>query len=73
VVGDAAEDIGELGLRVDAVELGAGSDAGGKRAATIYTILQTAALNSLNPEAYLREVLASLPDHPINQIDQLLP
>jgi hypothetical protein len=51
----------------------AGSDAGGKRAATIYTILQTAALNSLDPEAYLREVLASIADHPINRIEQLLP
>jgi hypothetical protein len=51
----------------------AGSDAGGKRAATIYTILQTAALNGLDPEAYLRDVLASIGDHPINRIDQLLP
>jgi hypothetical protein len=51
----------------------AGSDAGGKRAATIYTILQTAALNSLDPEAHLREVLAGIADHPINQIGQLLP
>ena len=51
----------------------AGSDAGGKRAATIYTILQTATLNGLDPEAYLREVLASIADHPINRIDQLLP
>jgi hypothetical protein len=51
----------------------AGSDAGGKRAATIYTILQTATLNGLDPEAYLREVLASIADHPINRIDELLP
>ena len=51
----------------------AGSDAGGKRAATIYTILQTAALNGLDPEAYLRDVLASIADHPINQIERLLP
>lgn len=51
----------------------AGSDAGGKRAATIYTILQTAALNGLDPEAYLRDVLARIADHPINRIDKLLP
>jgi len=51
----------------------AGSDAGGKRAATIYTILQTAVLNGLDPEAYLRDVLAHIADHPINRIDQLLP
>jgi hypothetical protein len=51
----------------------AGSDAGGKRAATIYTILQTATLNGLDPEAYLRDVLARIADHPINRIDKLLP
>ena len=51
----------------------AGSDAGGKRAATIYTILQTASLNGLDPEAYLREVLANIADHPINRIEQFLP
>ncbi len=51
----------------------AGSDAGGKRATTIYTILRTAALNGLDPEAYLRDVLASVADHPINRIEQLLP
>jgi transposase len=51
----------------------AGSDAGGKRAATIYTILQTATLNGVDPEAYLRNVLASIADHPINRIEQLLP
>jgi hypothetical protein len=51
----------------------AGSDAGGTRAATIYTILQTTALNGLDPEAYLRDVLARIADHPINRINKLLP
>lgn len=51
----------------------AGSDAGGERAAAIYTLIGTAKLNGLNPEAYLREVLSRIPDHPINRIEDLLP
>jgi transposase len=51
----------------------AGSDSGGVRAATMYTIIETAKLNGLNPEAYLRDVLARIADHPINRIDALLP
>lgn len=51
----------------------AGSDTGGKRAATIYTILQTAALNGLDPEAYLSDILARIADHPINRVEELLP
>src|SRR6266404_1659694 len=51
----------------------AGSDSGGMRAAAMYTIVETAKLNGVDPEAYLRDVLTSIPDHPINRIDQLLP
>ena len=51
----------------------AGSDAGGERAAAIYTLVGTAKLNGLDPEAYLRHVLESIADHPINRIEQLLP
>jgi transposase len=51
----------------------AGSDGGGRRAAILYTLIQTAILNSLDPEAYLRDVLARIADHPINRIDDLLP
>ena len=51
----------------------AGSDSGGERAAILYTLIQTATLNGLDPEAYLRDVLACIADHPINQIDDLLP
>jgi transposase len=51
----------------------AGSDGGGCRAAILYTLIQTAVLNGLDPEAYLRAVLARIADHPINRIDDLLP
>jgi hypothetical protein len=52
----------------------AGSDAGGERAAAIYTLVQTAKLKGLNPETYLRDILARIADgHTINRIDELLP
>jgi hypothetical protein len=51
----------------------AGSDRGGRRAALIYTIAQTAVLNDLDPEAYLRDVIDRIADHPIHRIDALLP
>jgi len=51
----------------------AGSDEGGERAAAIYSLLGTAKLNELDPEAYLRYVLERIADHPINRIEELLP
>ncbi len=51
----------------------AGSDAGGERAAAAYTLIETAKLNGLDPEAYLRDVLGRIADHPINRIGELLP
>jgi transposase len=51
----------------------AGSDTGGERAAAIYSLVGTAKLNDLDPEAYLREVLSRIADHPINRIEELLP
>jgi transposase len=50
----------------------AGSD-GGERAAALYTLLETAKLNRLDPEAWLRDVLTRLSSHPINRIADLLP
>ena len=50
-----------------------GADSGGQRAAALYTLIATAKLNDLDPTFYLRMVLARLPEHPINQIKQLLP
>ena len=51
----------------------AGSDAGGDRAAAIYSLLGTAKLNGHDPEAFLRDVLARIGEHPILRIDELLP
>lgn len=51
----------------------AGSDAGGERAAAIYSLLGSAKLNGIDPEAYLTTVLRRIADHPINRIEQLLP
>lgn len=52
----------------------AGSDAGGNRAAAIYTIVQTAKLNGVNPEAHLTDVLTRIAEgHPINRITELMP
>src|SRR5499426_4726157 len=51
----------------------AGSDSGGRRAATFYTIIRTCVLNDVEPEAYLRDVLAYIGDYPINRLHELLP
>lgn len=51
----------------------AGSDSGGERAAAIYSLIGTAKLNDVDPEAYLRDVLTRIADHPVNRIHELLP
>lgn len=51
----------------------AGSDAGGERAAAVYSLIGTARLNGLDPEAYLRHVLGRIAGHPVNRVDELLP
>ena len=51
----------------------AGSDTGGERAAVIYSLIGSAKLTGLDPEAYLREVLTRIADYPINRIEELLP
>lgn len=51
----------------------AGSDAGGERAAALYSLIGSARLNGLDPEAYLRFVIARIADYPVNRVSDLLP
>ena len=51
----------------------AGSDSGGRRAAAIYTLIETCKLNEIDPRAWLADVLARLADHPAQRVGELLP
>jgi len=51
----------------------AGSDAGGRRAAAMYSLIESAKLSSLNPQQYLADVLTRIADHPARRIAELLP
>jgi hypothetical protein len=51
----------------------AGSNSGGERAPTIYTIIETAKLNGIDPEAYLRSLITRIAAHPAKRVDELLP
>jgi transposase len=51
----------------------AGSDRGGERAAVMYTLIQTARLNNVDPQAWLADVLARINDHGVRKLDELLP
>ena len=51
----------------------AGSDRGGQRAAAIYSLIVTAKLNDIDPQAWLADVLARIAEHPASKIDDLLP
>jgi len=51
----------------------AGSDIGGERAAVIYTLIESAKLSGVNPQAWLTDVIARIADHPARKLDQLLP
>ena len=50
-----------------------GSDRGGQRAAVLYTLIQTAKLNDVDPQAWLADVLARIAGHPVRRLDELLP
>jgi len=51
----------------------AGSDLGGQRAATLYSLVETCKLNNINPFHYLQDVLSRIADHPSHQIEELIP
>lgn len=51
----------------------AGSDTGGRTAAILFSVIRSCERHEVDPFAYLRDVLARLPDHPVNQLDELLP
>lgn len=51
----------------------AGSDAGGERAAAIYSLIETAKLNGCDPEDYLRRVIARIAEYPVSRVVDLLP
>jgi len=51
----------------------AGSDAGGRRAAAMYSLIETAKLSGVNPQLYLADVLTRIADHPARHIAELLP
>ena len=51
----------------------AGSDAGGRRAAAMYSLIESAKLNGINPQHYLADVLTRIADHPARHIADLLP
>lgn len=51
----------------------AGADSGGERATAIYSLIGTAKLDGVDPEAWLRHVLANISDHPVNRVDDFLP
>lgn len=51
----------------------AGSERGGQRAAAIYTLIGTAKLNDIDPQAWLADVIARISDMPVSRLPQLLP
>jgi transposase len=75
---EADNNIAENAMRTIALGrrnyLFAGSDSGGERAASIYTLVASAKLSGINPETYLKDILTKIADgHPINRIDELMP
>jgi transposase len=51
----------------------AGSDRGGERAASMYSLIVTAKLNDIDPQAWLADILRRINDHPASRLDELLP
>jgi IS66 C-terminal element/Transposase IS66 family len=78
-LGDFLEDLDAAERALRGIALGrkswlfAGSDRGGQRAAAIYSLIVTAKLNDVDPQAWLADVLARIAGHPAHRIDELLP
>jgi len=51
----------------------AGSDRGGQRAAAMYSLIVTAKMNDVDPQAWLADILARIAGHPAHSLDELLP
>jgi hypothetical protein len=70
---------GQISVAINTIALGRknylfmGSIGGGKAAAIAYTLIETAKMNDIDPEAWLTSVLKRLPDHKFNRIDELMP
>jgi transposase len=77
--GIALRGIALRGIALRGIALGrrawlfAGSDRGGERAAAMYTLIATAKLNGIDPQAWLADVLRRIADYPISQLHELLP
>ena len=63
----------DLPREISFVERSFGADAGGERAAAIYSLTETAKLNALDPEDYLPRVLEQIAEHPVRRVHELLP
>ena len=67
----------ERGMRAIAIGrknwLFAGSERGGRSAAIAYTLIETAKLNGVDPQAWLTDVLSRIADHKITRLDELMP
>jgi transposase len=50
-----------------------GSDRGGQRAALMYSLIVTAKMNDVDPQAWLADVLARIAEYPVQRLDELLP
>jgi transposase len=72
-VSDAGSSVGAHRGNRRAAAAFAGSDRGGERAAVMLTLIQTAKLNDVDPQAWLADVLARIADHKINDLAALLP
>jgi hypothetical protein len=72
-----SNNVAERALRGIALErkswLFAGSDRGGKRAAAMYSLIVTAKMNDVDPQAWLTEVLGRIAEHPAHRLDELPP